>query len=156
MKAPFVIFADFESLTRKIDHAQPRDNNQSYTIQYQRHIPSGFSYYMKCSFDSSYDKKVNYTMRSEDEHISQIFVEKLEHDIRRIYHKFKFSKKMVLTEEDEANFGKANECHICEKLLEKDRVRDHCHLSGKFRVRLIMAVTLTTRYRNSSQSYFTT
>ena len=59
MKVPFVVFADFESLTRKITHAQPRDNNQSDTIQYQKHIPSGFSYYIKCSFDESYDKKGN-------------------------------------------------------------------------------------------------
>ena len=125
MKVPIVIFADFESFTRKIAHAQPRDNNQSYTIQYQRHIPSGFSYYMKCSFDSSYDKKVKYTKRSEDEDISQIFVKKLEEDIRRIYHKFKFP--------NEANFEKASKCHICEKLLGKDKVRDHCHLTGKFR-----------------------
>ena len=115
MAVPIVIFADFESFTRKIAHAQPRDNNQSYTIQYQKHIPSGFCYYIKCSFDSSYDKKVKYTKRSEDEDISQIFVKRLEEDIRRIYHKIKFPKKMVLTEEDEANFEKASKCHICEK-----------------------------------------
>ena len=24
-------------------------------------------------------------------------------------------------------------CHICNEELGKDRVRDHCHLSGKFR-----------------------
>ena len=133
MKVPFVIFADFESLTQKIAHAQPRDNNQSYTIQYQRHIPSGLSYYMKCSFDSSYDKKVKYTKRSEDEDISQIFVKRLEEDIRRIYHKFKFSKKSVLTEEHKVNFENATKCYICEKLLGKDRVTDHCHLTGQFR-----------------------
>ena len=132
MKTPFVIYADFESITRKIANTEPEDS-RSYTIQYQKHIPSGFCYYIKCSFDSSYDKKVIYTKQSEDEDISQIFVEKLERDIRKIYHKFKFSKKMVLTEEDEVNFEKAKECHICEKLLGKDRVRDHCHLSGKFR-----------------------
>ena len=133
MKVPIVIFADFESLTRKIAHAEPRDNNQSYTLQYQRHIPSGFSYYMKCSFDESYDKKVIYTKRSEDEDISQICVDRLEEDIRRIYHKIKFPKKMVLTEEDEDNKEKATNCHIYEKILGKGRVRDHCHLTGQFR-----------------------
>ena len=40
---------------------------------------------------------------------------------------------MVLTEEDEANFEKATKCHICEKPLGIDRVRDHCHLTGRFR-----------------------
>ena len=94
MKTPFVIYADFESITRKIANTEPEDS-RSYTIQYQKHIPSGFCYYIKCSFDPSYDKKVIYTKQSEDEDISQIFVEKLERDIRKIYHKFKFSKKMV-------------------------------------------------------------
>ena len=57
---------------------------------------------------------------------------------------------MFLTEEDLDKFDKATKCHICDKPLGKDRVRDHCHLTGKFRERLIMVVTSTTRYRNSS------
>ena len=88
---------------------------------------------IKCSFDESYDGKVIYTKQSEDEDVIQKFVERLEYDIRKLYHEFKFPKKMVLTEEDEANFEKTNECHICDKPLGKDRVRDHCHLTGKFR-----------------------
>ena len=35
MKTAFVIYADFESITRKIAHTEPRDNH-SYTIQYQK------------------------------------------------------------------------------------------------------------------------
>ena len=35
-----------------------------------------------------------YTKRSEDEDVSQIFVERLEHDIRRLYHEYyKFPQK---------------------------------------------------------------
>ena len=40
---------------------------------------------------------------------------------------------MFLTEEDIDKFEKATKCHICDKPLGKDRVRDHCHLTGKFR-----------------------
>ena len=134
MKVPFVIYADFEAFTQKLDDDKPRDNNSSYTSQYEKHAPSGFCYYIKCSFDESYDQKVMYTKRSEDEDVSQIFVERLEYDIRRLYHKYyKFPKKMFLTEEDVDKFEKATKCHICDKPLGKDRVRDHCHLTGKFR-----------------------
>ena len=36
-------------------------------------------------------------------------------------------------------------CHICNEELGKDRVRDHCHLSGKFRgKRVIMAEGIQT------------
>ena len=134
MKVPFVIYADFEAFTQKLDDDKPRDNNSSYTSQYEKHAPSGFCYYIKCSFDESYDQKVMYTKRSADEDVSQIFVERLEYDIRRLYHRYyKFPKKMFLTEEDLDKFDKATKCHICDKPLGKDRVRDHCHLTGKFR-----------------------
>ena len=134
MRVPFVVYADFEAFTQKLDDDKPRDNNSSYTAQYEKHSPSGFCYYIKCSFDESYDQKVMYTKRSEDEDVSQIFVERLEYDIRRLYHRYyKFPKKMFLTEEDLDKFDKATKCHICDKPLGKDRVRDHCHLTGKFR-----------------------
>ena len=134
MRVPFVIYADFEAFTQKLDDDKPRDNKSSYTSQYEKHSPSGFCYYIKCSFDESYDQKVMYTKRSEDEDVSQIFVERLEYDIRRLYHRYyKFPKKLFLTEEDLDKFEKATKCHICDKPLGKDRVRDHCHLTGKFR-----------------------
>ena len=134
LRVPFVVYADFEAFTEKLDNdGIQTDNNTSYTIQYEKHSPSGFCYYIKCSFDKSYDKLVRYTKRSEDEEVSQIFVNRLEKDIREIYNEFKFSKKMILTEEDKNNFKKATHCHICDRELGRDRVRDHCHLSGKFR-----------------------
>ena len=49
--------------------------------------------------------------------------------------KTKFNKKLVMTKEDIENFSKADECHICnKKYMKKDViVRDHCHITGKFR-----------------------
>ena len=134
MKVPFVIYADFEAFTQKLDDDKPRDNNSSYTAQYEKHSPTGFCYYIKCSFNESYDRKVLYTKRSEDEDVSQIFVERLEHDITRLYHEYyKFPQKMIYTEADKDTFNKATHCHICEKPLEANTVRDHCHLTGTFR-----------------------
>ena len=40
---------------------------------------------------------------------------------------------MTFTKSDEKIFNEATVCHICEKQLGSDRVRDHCHLSGGFR-----------------------
>lgn len=39
---------------------------------------------------------------------------------------------MIITQEQEREFRQAHNCHICEELLESDRVRDHCHLIGKY------------------------
>ena len=59
---PFVVSADFEAITEKLDNDKiPEDKNTSYTTQYEKHSPSGFCYYIKCSFDKSYDKLVKHT-----------------------------------------------------------------------------------------------
>ena len=138
-RVPFVVYADFECFTEKIDTCQPEEG-KSFTNQYQKHSPSGFSYLIKCFDDNLfYPKLVHYTAKSPDEDIPQLFVESLEKDIKEIYNRFKIPKKMVMTQKDKIDFRRATHCHICEEEL-KDTddenyrvVRDHCHLTGKFR-----------------------
>ena len=125
MKVPFVIYADFESFTEKLEGPTPNPSN-SYTHRYEKHTPSGFCYFISCSFDASYKK-------SRNEDIGKIFVEQLEQDVKRLYHEFKFPKKMIYTKRDDHNFENAKDCHICGKPLGSDRVRDHCHLTGIYR-----------------------
>jgi hypothetical protein len=134
MKVPFVVYADFESLIKPIDTCQP-DPSMSYTKQYQKHTPSSFSYYIKCFDDDIYPQDtVKFTAESEDDDVAQIFIDMLTQDIKKIYEQFKKRKKrMIFTEADEKIYREATVCHICEQELGDDRVRDHCHLSGKFR-----------------------
>ena len=40
---------------------------------------------------------------------------------------------MNLSDIEEQSFQSESDCHICEKLLGADRVRDHDHLTGKYR-----------------------
>jgi len=40
---------------------------------------------------------------------------------------------MIFTKTDAENFNNSTTCHFCNKELGDDRVRDHCHLSGKYR-----------------------
>ena len=42
------------------------------------------------------------------------------------------SKAMRMTQEDWLAFRTAETCHVCDKPLEGDSVRDHCHISGKY------------------------
>ena len=63
----------------------------------------------------------------------QIFIDKLEKNIKDIYKKLKFPKSMIMTMYDELVYDNSTLCHICNEELGKDRVRDHCHQSGKFR-----------------------
>ena len=47
---------------------------------------------------------------------------------------FKNTKKgIIMTEEDEENSRKNKVCRFCETNVESDKVRDQCHLTGKYR-----------------------
>ena len=39
-----------------------------------------------------------------------------------------------MKQEDEEDFKNNNICRFCEKEILSDKVRDHCHLTGKYRV----------------------
>ncbi|XP_065662849.1 uncharacterized protein LOC136085468 [Hydra vulgaris] len=133
MRIPFVIYADFESFIKPINTCTPNPN-ESYTKKYQKHLPSSFCYYIKC-FDENYykGKLVTFTANSEDDDIAQIFVNRLIDDIKNIYEMIKFPKSMIFTHKNKVQFNAEVNCHICGKTLGQDRVRDHCHLTGKYR-----------------------
>ena len=45
-----------------------------------------------------------------------------------------FNKNLVMTAEENEEFEKSDICCICGKLIEfNDKVRDHCHITGKYR-----------------------
>jgi len=77
---------------------------------------------------------VTYTAKNEDDDAAQIFLEKLEEDLRDIWRikKYKNPADMIFAEEDKRNYDKATKCHICGKdgFVEGDekkmKVRDHC------------------------------
>ena len=47
---------------------------------------------------------------------------------------FKNTKKdIIMTEKDEEDYRSSNVCRFCEREILSDKVRDHCHLTGKYR-----------------------
>ena len=136
MRHPFVIYADFESIIKPIDITQPNDK-ESYTNKLQMHKPSSFCYYVKSAFDKSvYSTRcIEYIATSDEDDVAQIFMDYLEAEVEEIYHQFKFPKKMIFKDEDRQKFESLNRCWICEGEFTEDdeKVRDHCHYTGKFR-----------------------
>ena len=133
MRVPFIVYADFESFIKPIDTCEPNPEN-SYTKQYQKHTPSSFCYYIKCFDDEVYyQNPVTYTASTKNEDVAQIFVNMLEEDVKSIYKRFGKPKKMLFGAKEREEFDEATECWICHGELGLDRVRDHCHLTGKYR-----------------------
>jgi hypothetical protein len=132
---PFVIYADFECYIEGLDTVE-QNLNKSSTIQYQKHNPSGFCYYVKCFDNSIYKPKlVHYTQQHKGEDITKKFVDMLEEEVHNIYNRFKTEKPIKMSPEDTTNHENAIECYVCngEFTAENHKVRDHCHYTGTYR-----------------------
>ena len=129
---PFVIYADFEAIIEKISGCK-HNNDKSYTEAYQKHTDCGYGYKVVCCYDDKYTKPVQIYR---GERAVYNFMEKMLEVkyCKKIMKRF-FNKPLKMTQDDEDKFKKATECHICNKqYTEKDiRVRDHCHITGKYR-----------------------
>ena len=126
-KVPFVFYADFECFIKPIQSCD-REDKKSYTKQYQQHEPSSFCYYIKCFDDEVYQpKKVSYT----GEDAARKFVEMLEEDIKIISNIPE--KKIIFGKEEAERFKKETKCWICNGKFDDDKVRDHCHFTGRYR-----------------------
>ena len=130
---PFVIYADFEAITEKISGCQP-NNNKSFTDAYQKHTDCGFGYKVVCCYDDKYSQPLKIYR---GEKAVYTFLEYMLDEVKycKKVMKKEFNKPLKMAKEDEKKFQKAEECHICDKkYTDKDiRVRDHCHITGKYR-----------------------
>ena len=131
-KAPFAIYADFESIIKPMDNCNP-DPNKSYTKKYQKHEPVSFCYYIKSFNESVYESRIRSYIKEtpEDADAMDVFIKWLEEDVKDIANIE--CKEMIFTEEDKKQFNKASDCWICGEELGNDRVRDHCHYTGRYR-----------------------
>ena len=93
-KIPFFVSADFESFV------EPANNKIGKgTVQYQKHVPSGFCYTIKCMDESIYEDKTElYTMKEDGEDIGKKFVECLENDLKKVYKILKNTVPIKMTD----------------------------------------------------------
>ena len=152
-KAPFAIYADFESLIKPLDVCDP-DPEKSYTKKYQKHEPISFVYYIKSFDESVYKSNLKFYVKEKesDEDAMEMFINSLESDVREIANLKK--KKMIFTPENEKEFINALTCWICGKNMGNDRVRDHCHFTGKFRGAACNSCNLNFRRQNNISVFF--
>ena len=113
LPVPFVIHADFEAITKKIDTCSP-PQGKSYTQAYQKHEPSGFAYKVVCHYDKKYSKpEVIYR----GENVVEKFIQHLFKEVKDCQKVIseKAKKRLVMTASDEEDTQKAKKCWICQR-----------------------------------------
>jgi len=119
-RVPFIVYADLECILEKTD---PSSN------MCQHHRVFSIGYYVHCSYDDSLSI---YRFRRDNDCVVW-FTEQLRdlaHSVNCI-----LSANVPMVNFDYEKFNSATHCHICEKPFAPDdtRVRDHCHLTGRYR-----------------------
>ena len=140
LPVPFVIYAYFEAIMKKVQGCKQSEemekdkDKRSYTKAYQTHEDCGYGYKVVCCHKKKYNRPIQ-TYRGEKAIYK--FMEKILEEVEYCKAVIKkcFNKPLVMTEDDELHFKLMDKCHICDKkYTDKDvRVRDHFHITGKFR-----------------------
>ena len=125
----FKICTDFECNLKKV-----KCNKGYYTEKYQDHISCSFAYKIVC-IDNRFTKP---TIIYRGENAAYEFIKTILEEYKyykKIIEEY-FNKNLIMSEEEEKLFQKSNNCWICKKFINNDneeKVRDHCHITGKFR-----------------------
>ena len=114
MKVPYVVYADFECLVRKIATCEP-DNKHSFTMKTDKHEPCGFSYLVVRSDGQTFGP---YTYRGE--YAVFVFLRWLQNQEMEMRKDMANKRPLVMTYCDRQKYSNARECHICNKSLYKD------------------------------------
>ena len=141
LSAPFIIYADFEAITEKVSQ------KKSHTEQYQKHTACGYGYKVVCCYDDKFSKPIKiYRGEMTIHKFMKDMLAEVEYCQEVV--KTHFTKPLKMTEKDEESFQNMKECHICKKPFGMDedggknikkvqiknvKVRDHCHVTGKYR-----------------------
>ena len=102
--------------------------------KYHEYVPCSYAYKVVC-IDDKYSKSIVIYrgVNAAYEFIKSIF---REHKYCKKIMKDQFNKKLFMTEEGEYLFQQSNNCWVYNKIVDNgdEKVRDHCHITGKFRV----------------------
>ena len=139
-RQPFVVYADFECLTTPIGDA---DSAGRRTKAYQAHVPCsvGLTVVNTGTMRTRFDYET-YTGADVCTKFLNRLVEIEEFCVAEIFD----DRRLIMTEQDRQDFEKANECYVCghpfrdpnapvnpRNTFNAKKVRDHDHMTGKYR-----------------------
>ena len=128
LQVPFKTYADFECNLENVECYEG-----TYIKKYHEHVPCSYACRVVC-IDDRFSKPivVSRGINAAYEFIKSILKK---HKYCKEIMKDQFNKNLVMTVKEEYLFQQSNNCWICKKIFdnEDEKVRDHCHITGKFR-----------------------
>ena len=122
----FKIYADTEFLLKRVNSYEGE-----HTIKYQEHIPNSIGAKLVCIDD-------RFTLPSiifkGNDCINKFITWVLDKQkwTKQIIKKY-FNKRLIMANEDEEIYNNSHICWIGKQVLNIDKVKDHCNVTGKFR-----------------------
>ena len=122
----FKIYADTECFLKRINIDEGK-----YTKLYQKHIPNSIGAKLVCIDDRFTLPSIIFKGK---DCINKFITWVLDKQrwTKQITKQY-FNKRLIMTNEDEEIYNNPHICWICKQELNMDKVRDHCHVTGKFR-----------------------
>eukprot|EP00116_Pleurobrachia_bachei_P002124 sb/3462386/ len=117
IKAPAYIVADFECIIEGEE---------------RKHVPCGYAYQVVSDIVGFNEQKVEFYRGDGRIDVVQHFLAAIQEEYGNLYEICNADEDINMTAQDEQVFKAAVNCWLCDTPLEEDRVRDHCHQSGKF------------------------
>ena len=123
----FRIIADFEADNEKDDS---KIGNKTTNIYKQKPVLNG--YYIISELNDVlksgyYESPLGY------DNIDWFVKEVIKLENKMTFYFKETKKDIIMKQEDEEDFTNNNICRFCEKEILSDKIRDHCHLTGKYR-----------------------
>ena len=139
-KVPFMLYADFESISKPVDERYrvrmntmktERKGKVPYPEKINTHVPSGWCVHSTFAHGDVADPLKIY--RGKD--CMEKFVEYIEEEVKRLYDTFLQQPMISLSDVLKREHEAAEKCHICLKEFNDPRnrkVRDHCHYTSLY------------------------
>src|SRR6266853_2334587 len=138
-KVPFVLYPDFESYNRRIEKLNIKyDSHKPYQFKIAHQNVNSFALYFKSDIPEIIPSR--YIVYRGDDALNKFceYVLEIEEFFSKI---FKDYKELDPTDEEKKQFEAEKYCRYCERRFDlykpddtiEPKVRDHCHISGKYR-----------------------
>ena len=123
---PFKIYADIECFNKKVNNRKGTSK-----VFYSKHVPNSIGAKLVCINDKfTQPIKIFYGSNCINEFLQWVFKQKIE--CNKII-KEHFNEPAIMTKADEEKYNNTWEYWVCQQTIFNDKLRDHCHITGKFR-----------------------